>query len=232
MEFTPEGPKAIPMWVNGHAYLSVNEAYFDVINPATGQAIRRVPLCGAAEAAAAVSAARAAQPGWAEMGMPARRVCLGRLADALAGYAAHFAKLIQAETPIDETQAAAEVNAAVEALRAAQVGDTGVVGLVVDAHRPLATLAEAMAPALLAGAALVVKPSPKAPSAAFALCELSSRVEWPAGVLNLLQGDSAAISGLCAAGVDRLVYRGNAALATQVAALAEAAGTACLIQEG
>ena len=91
--------------------------------------------------------------------------------------------------------------------------------------RPLAAFAAALAPALMAGATLVVKPSPKAPSAIYALCELSARVEWPAGVLNLLQGDTAAVEGLCAAAVDRLLYAGNPALGEQVGRIAAAAGT-------
>lgn len=224
MQFEAEGPKAVPCWINGHAYLSVADTYFDVINPATGEAVRRVPLCGAVEAEQAVSAAQAVQPVWAEMGMPARRVCLGNLADALDRYTGHFAKLLSEECGFDEARATAEVGEAVAALHGASVGQTGVFGLVVDASRPLAGFAENLAPAVMAGATLVVKPSPKAPSAIFALCELASRAEWPAGVLNLLQGDSAAISGLCAAGVDRLVYAGDAALGAQVGALAAAAG--------
>jgi hypothetical protein len=44
-------------------------------------------------------------------------------------------------------------------------------------------------------------------------------------VLNLMQGDTAAIEGLCIAGIDRLVYAGHAALGVQVGAIAEAAGT-------
>jgi succinate-semialdehyde dehydrogenase/glutarate-semialdehyde dehydrogenase len=43
-------------------------------------------------------------------------------------------------------------------------------------------------------------------------------------VLNLLQGDTAAIEGLCVAGVDRLIYAGHAALGVQVGAIADAAG--------
>jgi acyl-CoA reductase-like NAD-dependent aldehyde dehydrogenase len=100
-----------------------------------------------------------------------------------------------------------------------------VVAVVVDASRPLAGFAGAVAPALRAGATLVVKPSPKAPAAIFALCELASRSGLPPGVLNLLQGDTAAIEGLCAAGIDRLVYRGNAALGVAIGAIADAAGT-------
>lgn len=225
MQFDTEGPMAIPLWINGRAYLTVSDGFYDVIDPASGQAIRRVPLCGADEAAEAVGAARRAQPVWAEMGLPARRICLDRLAEALEQYAGHFAKLLRQETGFDEARAAAEVATAVAALRTTVVGQTGIVGLVFDASRPLAACAELLAPALLAGAAVVVKPSPKAPSAAFALCELSARAEWPAGVLNLLQGDTAAIQGLCAAGVERLVYAGQPALGAQVGALAEVAGT-------
>lgn len=225
MEFSPDGPLAIPLWINGHAFLTVTESFYNVTHPTTGESIRRVPLCGTSEATAAVTAARAAQTTWAEMGLAPRRVCLAKLADALENYTGHFAKLLMQDVAIDEAAALAEVAAAVAALRGAAVGETGVFALVTDAARPLANVAEVIAPALMAGATVVVKPSPRAPSAAYALCELSARVEWPAGVLNLLQGDTAAIDGLCAAGIDRLVYRGNAALGVDIGAIADAAGT-------
>lgn len=230
MEFAAEGPMAIPLWINGHAYLSVGESFFDVINPQSGQALRRVPLCGADEAAAAVAAARAAQPQWAEMGLNARRVCLNALADALERYAGHFAKLLGQEIAMDDGAAVAEVAAAVAALRGDAVGATGIVAVVVDAQQPLSSAAAALAPALLAGAAIVLKPSPRAPGALYALCELSARSDWPAGVLNLLHGDTAAIRGLCAAGVDRLLYRGHAALGEQVGALVGETATAFELQ--
>lgn len=230
MEHAAEGPMAIPLWINGHAYLTVGDSFYDLISPHTGQALRRVPLCGASEAAQAVAAARAAQPQWAEMGLNARRVCLGALADGLERYAGHFAKLLAQEIALDDTEAAAEVSAAIAALRGVEVGETGVLGVVVDAQRPLSAAAVAMAPALLAGATIVIKPSPRAPGAVFALCELSARTDWPGGVLNLLQGDTAAIDGLCVAGVDRLVYRGNAALGVQIGAIADAAGTPYFLQ--
>lgn len=227
MEFAPEGPMAIPLWIDGHAYLTMGERFFDVVNPATGHALRRVPLCGAEEAAKTIEAAKGAQEGWAAMGLAARQLCLGRLADGLARYAGHFAKLLMQDLGCEEAQANAEVEAAVAALRGMTVGDGGIVALVVDAERPLQNLVEAAVPALLAGAALVIKPSPKAPSAAFALCELATRVEWPAGVVNLLHGDGPAIEGLCAGGVDRLVFAGHAVLGKQVAALAAKHATPC-----
>ena len=97
--------------------------------------------------------------------------------------------------------------------------------MVVDASRPLAGFAATAAPLLRGGATVVVKPSPRAPSAAFALCELSARASWPAGVINLVHGDADAIAGLCAAGADSLVYAGEPALGTQVAAIAARCGT-------
>lgn len=226
MEFAAEGPLALPLWINGRAVMTLADHYFDVPDAAGGPAQRRVPLCGAQEAAEAVAAARAAQPLWAEMGLQARRVCLGRLADALETYAGHFAKLLGQESAADEAVRQAEVVAAVSALRDLNVGETGVFGLVLDAGTPLVNFARVMAPALMAGASLVVKPSPKAPSAVFALCELTARVEWPAGVLNLLQGDTAAVEGLCAAGIERLVFCGDSELAQKVASLAQASAVA------
>ena len=129
MEFSPEGPKAIPLWVNGHAFLTVTDSFFDVINPATGEAIYRVPLCAESEAADAVGAAQAAQPAWAMMGLPARRLCLEKLGDALDRYTGHFAKMLMKECGFDEARATAEVVEAVAALRSSAVGETGVFGL-------------------------------------------------------------------------------------------------------
>lgn len=222
MNLAPDGPMAIPLWVNGHAFLTVAETFFDVIDAQTGEAVRRVPLCGAEEAQEAATAALAAQPAWAALSGSERLVHLQALADALAGYAGHFAKLVRQETGKSETDAAAEVEAAVAALRkAGPASAAGVVAVVTDAGRPLAALVETVAAVLAGGGTVVVKPSPKAPSAAFALCELSGRAGWPAGVLNLMQGDEAAIEGLCAApAIDRLAYAGAAALGDRIAAIA------------
>ena len=72
MEFAPDGPKAIPLWIRGHAFLTVSDRFHDVVDPLTGEALYRVPLCGASEAAEAVASARNAQPGWAAL-MPLER---------------------------------------------------------------------------------------------------------------------------------------------------------------
>lgn len=217
---------AIPLWINGHAYLTMAPAFFDVCDARSGKVRRRTPLCGANEALAAVESARQAQPAWAARSVEERAGLLAALADSLAGYGEHFAGLIAEETGVDPTLAASEVETASSLLRAvttaaATTADSGVVAVVSDHRAPLLGLLRHAVPALLAGATVILKPSPKAPSAAFALAELTARCGFPAGVVNLLHGDLAAIEGLCAAaGVSVLYFAGDPALGARVAAIA------------
>jgi succinate-semialdehyde dehydrogenase/glutarate-semialdehyde dehydrogenase len=220
---------AIPLWINGHAYLTMAPAFFDVRDVRSGKVRRRTPLCGAAEALAAVESAHNALAAWAALTVEARATLLAALADALAGYAEHFAGLIAEETGKDAVAAAAEVSAALQVLRTATASTAatggGVVAVVSDDRAPLLGPLRQAAPALLAGATLVLKPSPKAPSAVFALAELTARSGFPGGVVNILQGDLAAIEGLCAAAeVSLLLFAGDPALGSKVAAIASRHG--------
>ena len=188
---------AIPLWINGHAYLTLAPEFVDVRNPASGQVLRRTPLCGAATAQQAVTAALAAAAPWAARPAAERAALLGALSDALAAYAAHFARLIVEESGKDAAQAAAEVAAAVALLCSPPVGDaSGVVAVVGSGDAPLLSSLRFAVPALMAGAAVVIRPAPQAPSAIFALAELSARCAFPAGVLNILQGGDAVVDGL------------------------------------
>lgn len=227
MKITSDGLSAIPLWINGHAYLTVTEGFFVASDPRSGEPVRRVPLCGAPEVEAAVASACGALNGWSALTVAERQVYLLALAEALEGYAAHFAKLLQQETGASETEALAEVAAAVAALRHGRSGQGGVVAVVIAAGRPLAALAECIAPALRAGAVVICKPSPQASGAALALCELTGRSHWPVGSINLLQGDTAAIDALCAhPNVSRLDYRGDVGLGERVRAIAAKHGKA------
>jgi len=228
-----DDPLALPLWINGHAYLTMTDGFFDVRNAQTGEVLRRTPLCGADVAAKAVAAAQGACAAWAAEPAPARAALLAAVADALAGYADHFARLIGDETGKDEALAAAEVAEAVALLRAASpagglAGCAGrVVAVVNDDRAPLAGLLSYVVPALAGGATVVAKPSPKAPSAAFAFAELTARAGVPAGVFNILQGDEAAIAGLCAqSDLGSLAFAGDAALGAKVHAIAERHGKA------
>jgi len=138
--------------------------------------------------------------------------------------------LIAEETGKNAASASAEVEQALRVLKAAGTGSvatggSGVVAVVCDDQAPLLGPLRLAVQALLAGATVVVKPSPKAPSAAFALAELTARNGFPGGVVNILHGDLAAIEGLCtASAVGLLLFTGDPALGSKVAAIASRHG--------
>lgn len=226
-----DGPMAIPLWINGRAYLTVTEEFLDVRNAASGEAVRRTPLSGADEVAEAVRAAQAALPAWQALDAAKRQAHLSQLARLLDQYTGHFAKLVRQETGFEEVQAQAEVATAVQALQDGETySDAGVSVVLSDAMHPLAALAATLAAALRGGACVVVKPSPKAPGAAFALAELSGRAGLPPGVLNLVHGDLAAIEALCRhPDVGALRIRGETGFGAQVEALAKRCGGAIVV---
>lgn len=201
-----DDPLAIPLWINGHAYLTLAPAFLDVRNPASGEVLRRTPLCGAAQAQMALAAASAASASWGAQAVGARAALLVAVGDALAGYAGHFARLLVEESGHDGALAAAEVAQAVALLRCPPSGEiSGVVAIVGEAQAPLLSALRLAVPALMAGAAVVIRPAPEAPSAIFALAELTGRCAFPAGVFNVVQGGEAMVDGLrAAAGISLL----------------------------
>ena len=220
--FETDDPLAIPLWINGHAYLTMPPGFYDVRNPVSGDVLRRTPLCGAGEAFKAAEAAQLALAQWSAE-MPAARAALfSVVGDALESYAEHFARLIIEETGKDAEAAAAEVGEAVSLLRGPTeakraAGTPGVVAVVSDVAAPLYGPLSLAVPALLAGDTVVVKPSPKAPSSIFALAELTAQSGLPGGVFNILQGDEAAVEGLCASdAVSILLFTGDALLGASV----------------
>lgn len=226
MKFAADGPMAIPFWINGRAYLTVTESFVDVCDPLTGEAVRRTPLAGSGEVAEAIGAALAAQASWGALDAAERQATLAKLAGLLDQYAGHFLRLIRQETGWDEGRAQTELTLALSALQGTeQAHGDGVLGVITDASSPLAAGMAALARILRSGGAVVWKPSPKLPGAAFALAELSGRAGVPAGVLNLVHGDVAVMEALCADPAIRSVeVGGEEAFVAKVLELAERQG--------
>jgi acyl-CoA reductase-like NAD-dependent aldehyde dehydrogenase len=202
---------AVPLWLAGHAYLTLARRFVDVREACSGRVLRRTPLCGADEVRRALNAARQTQPDWHACAAGERSRLLADLGGALLGYADHFARLIEDESGGDGASASAEVREAVAVLRAVPsvaalpgslvaTPPACVVAIVGSAHAPLGALLRVAVPAWRAGAALVVLQPPRVPGAVFALAELSARCAFPAGVFNVLYGDAALIDGELAAG--------------------------------
>ena len=176
-----------------------------VINPATEEPVASCPRASEAQAHEAVEAAAKAYPAWAATPISARRSMLLKLADALAGDAAAFARLLTEEQGKPLAEATAEV-AYTEAfirqlasydvpVRVLDDGPTrrvemhrrplGVVAAIIPWNFPLLIVAFKLPLALLAGNTIVVKPAPTTPLTTLKFGELCARI-FPAGVVNVI----------------------------------------------
>lgn len=184
-------PPAVPLWIDGHAFLTVTPTFQDVRDPCTGDVVRRVPLCGVEEVRLAIAVGRVALASWTGMPAEARATLLSAVGDLLGSYGGHFAGLISEESGKEKTLALAEVDESVALLRSALVSlNAGVVAIVGNSAMPLLSALSLAVPALLAGAVVVARPSPDTPSALFAFAELTTRCGIPNGVFNIVHGDA------------------------------------------
>jgi acyl-CoA reductase-like NAD-dependent aldehyde dehydrogenase len=202
------------------------------LDPSTGAVLARIPCADAAEVQAAVAAARAAQPGWAGLGIPGRAAVLERVAvrcedpalvERLAGLiSSEMGKPLAAARK--EAGATARgirhlVSAASAALAAVETREDGtvtrlsreplgVVAAITPWNFPLSMAREVIVPALLAGNSVVFKPSEIVPLTGAALYEQFA-AELPADVIRLVQGDDATGKALVAADVDMVGFVGS-----------------------
>ncbi|MEO6928417.1 MAG: aldehyde dehydrogenase family protein, partial [Casimicrobiaceae bacterium] len=88
----------------------------------------------------------------------------------------------------------------------------GVVAAITPFNAPINLLVQKVAPALVAGNAVVVKPHPAGTRVALAVAELFSRAGLPSGLFNVITGDRAPALALAAhAGVDAVTFTGGCA---------------------
>lgn len=179
----------------------------DVLSPATEQVIASVPDSGEAELQAAVDAARKAFPGWAATPIAERKAMLNALGDAIMANADGFMRLLTAEQGKPHHEAQGEIMGAGFWLKAATVLDLpetvnedsderisitrhvplGVVGAIAPWNFPMILAMFKVAPGLLAGNTMVLKPSPFTPLCTLKFAELAKEI-LPAGVLNVITG--------------------------------------------
>lgn len=197
--------------INGAWYKG--NSRFDVTNPATGEKLADVANLGAIETEAAIAAANSAWQGWKQKTAKERSIILRRWFDLLMQNQDDLARLMTAEQgkPLAEAQGEVAYGAsfvewfAEEAKRVN--GETlphfdnnrrlmvikqpiGVCAAITPWNFPLAMMTRKVAPALAAGCTVVIKPAELTPLTALAAAELAMRAGIPAGVLNVLTGDS------------------------------------------
>ena len=186
---------------------------FAVTDPATGKKLADVANLGAIETEAAIASAASAWKGWHEKTAKERSIILRRWFDLLMQNQDDLARLMTAEQGKPLTEAKGEVAYGASfvewfAEEAKRVnGETlpqfdnnrrlmvikqpiGVCAAITPWNFPLAMITRKVAPALAAGCTVVIKPAELTPLTALAAAELAMRAGIPAGVLNVLTGDS------------------------------------------
>jgi succinate-semialdehyde dehydrogenase / glutarate-semialdehyde dehydrogenase len=195
-----DAPSAVPLWINGHAFLTMPSEFQNVCSRTDGRVLRRTPLCSAEVAVKAVDAALNASEGWSALSRLERSKLFLGLAEAMLRYVDHFRSLIVEEAGKTEVESSAEVDAALAVLIASfsppESDSEHVVAVIGEASAPLLGPLRVAIPALLAGSAVIAKPDPATPSVLVALAELMGRCGFPPGVFNVVHGGEAVLAGL------------------------------------
>ncbi|SEM59254.1 Acyl-CoA reductase [Pseudoxanthomonas sp. GM95] len=199
---------------DGPYYLSIDgnlveaDATFDVFNPATGAVLAQAPAATTAQLDQAIAGAKAAFKGWSALGYDRRQQYLNDYADALESHRDELARLLTLEQgkPL-KTMAEPEVDQSISWIRqiAARripveiVEDNedhlvelhhtplGVVGAITPWNFPVLLALWKVAPALITGNTMVIKPSPFTPLSTLRFGQIAQSV-LPPGVLSIISG--------------------------------------------
>ncbi|TSE23515.1 putative 3-oxopropanoate dehydrogenase [Tepidimonas sediminis] len=241
-------PTPIPHWIDGRRRPGASGRTQPVTNPATGAVTGRVALASAADVDAAVQAAAAAWPAWADTPPVRRARVLFRFLELLHRHHDELARAITAEHGKTLADARGEVQRGIEIVEFAcgipqllKGAYTEQVGGGIDnwtLRQPLGVVAgvtpfnfPAMVPmwmfplALACGNTFVLKPSPLDPTPSILLAELLREAGLPDGVFNVVQGDREAVEALLVhPQVAALSFVGSTAVARQLYATGAAHG--------
>lgn len=198
-----------------------------VTNPANGEVIATVPRMGSKEAQDCIDAAFIAQKTWAQRTAKERANILRNWYNLIVANADDLALILTLEQGKPLAEAKGEILYAASfveffAEQAKRINGEiipspnssgrvlvlreplGVVAAITPWNFPAAMITRKLAPALAAGCAVVCKPAGETPLSAFALGELAIRAGVPAGVLNIINGNSAQIGEVwCASPIVR-----------------------------
>jgi lactaldehyde dehydrogenase/glycolaldehyde dehydrogenase len=182
-----------------------------VVNPATGETFAEVPEGTVADARAALEAAQAAQPAWAALTGVARAAYLTRIAERIRADAERLARLVVQEQGKPLVEARGEIAGTAgffeyfTSFARAPMGELipsdnkdeeiwirnvpfGVVVGIIPWNYPAALFARKVAPALMAGNTIVIKPHEDTPLSALALARICEAAGLPPGVVNVVTG--------------------------------------------
>src|SRR5260221_5256383 len=227
----------------GGKWLGANSGQtLKTINPAdTREVVGEYPAGGKADAQAAIQAAQKAFPAWAAMTPVARGRVLSKTSQLLETRKAELATLLTREEGKTLAESTGEVQRAVDVFRFfgglsyVLGGQTiphdlpgnllftnrqplGVVALITPWNFPIAIPAWKLAPALVAGNAVVIKPASQVPALTLELAKALQEAGLPKGVLNVVVGNGRDVGGELAAnpGVVALSFTGSYTIGRQI----------------
>ncbi len=197
------------LYINGEWCAARDGAEFPVYNPSTSGEFTRVADGSRADAAAAIAAAKAAQPGWAALPHSQRAQILARVADVLEARQKEFHDVLVDEggswigKAMFETGYSAGVYRAAAAAAYQVTGEIlpsdlgklslivreplGVVSVISPWNFPLILSSRGFATALAVGNAVVLKPSEETPVAGgLLIAEILEEAGMPKGVFNVV----------------------------------------------
>ena len=230
------------LFIDGAFVAPSSSQMIEVRSPADGHVVGRVPEADRTDLDRAVAAARQAfdEGPWPRLTMAERAEQLALVHTALNARQAELAALVTDEvgTPISfSTMVQAMVpmmfldyyvnlgrTFATEEVRPGMLGPSivvrepvGVVGAIVPWNYPFYLTLAKVAPALLAGCTVVVKPAPETPLDVYLLAEAVEAVGLPAGVLNVLPAGRDVSEALVGhPGVDKISFTGSTATGKRI----------------
>jgi malonate-semialdehyde dehydrogenase (acetylating)/methylmalonate-semialdehyde dehydrogenase len=209
----------VPHLVAGRRRAHEGSRFGDVFDPNTGRVERQVGLDGAAMVAAAVEAARAAQPAWAAMNPQRRARVLFAFKALVEREMDQLARMLSLEHGKTIADARGEIQRGLEVVEFAcgvphlLKGEytqgagpgidvfsmrvpLGVVAGITPFNFPAMIPMWMFAPAIACGNAFILKPSERDPSIPVRLAELMLEAGLPEGVLNVVHGDKEAVDAI------------------------------------
>ncbi|MCL4246768.1 MAG: aldehyde dehydrogenase family protein [Anaerolineae bacterium] len=212
-----------------------------VRNPVTGETVGAVPNLSAAQIAALAERVRAAQPEWENLGVRKRAHLLRAWADLLWERRDEMVRIIRSETGKNKTGALSEIfgtdftvtyyfHRAAHFLRPRRAQPLfpvfqrltvhyrahGLVGIIAPWNYPLLLVASELVPALIAGNAVLLKPSELTPHTSLFLADLMYRVGVPKEIFHVVTGDGVTGAGVIDV-VDYVHVTGSTATGRKVA---------------
>jgi lactaldehyde dehydrogenase/glycolaldehyde dehydrogenase len=222
-----------------------SEELIEVYNPANAELLARVPQATNVQVERAIAAARKAQKGWAAKPAIERAGYLRKIAQKVRDNAERLARIITQEQGKVPALAMVEVNFTAdyldymaewarrlegEVLSSDRPGEhiflqrkaLGVVAGILPWNFPFFLIARKMAPALITGNTIVIKPSEETPINCFEFARLVAETDLPTGVFNVVSGTGAGAGHALTShpGIDLISFTGSVLTGSRIMAAA------------